>query len=512
MRGRTLGLALLMALAVPASAAARPGERDVTFPIARGFPGIPDSSEPEALGVLPGRRIAVAGSPASDSTVRVAVVAPDGRLDRRFGNRTLPRARIAGFPIDVAAAPGGKVLLAVFGNGDSFVARLTRAGRLDPTFGDGGVVRFPGEAIESVTGGPGGSVIAGGIGRRLDGTPGVLLALRLTSAGVPDPGFGTNGRVAIATAAPTEAVEALRDGAGVALAGSTLGPGMTRTLLWGRLTATGAAAPGFGPPGVVDGPQGTFRDAVRRPNGRLAILSARAFRRSIGTAVLQIGAGSALDPAFGTAGTAALPTRSPGGSLALMPDGKLVLAGDADVLRLTARGRRDPAFRSADFDDFLPATDDTSIDDLAATGDGRILVAGYGEVTVEDRFDFSTDYIPFTVRLSSGTDAITVGAGRAAAGGGRVTVRVGCAAPRGRRCRGTVALTRADRRGNRVVLARRFLSLSRGGLRARSLALTAAGRSAAARHGGTAARLDSVARDRQGYVATRRAAVRLTTQ
>src|SRR3990170_4716220 len=102
MRGWIFMAAAGLTLAAPGAATARPGERDVTFPVVDGFPGLSSSYEPDAMGVLPGNRVAVAVGTLAANNVRVAVVRPDGRVERRFGIARVPRARATGIPVGVA--------------------------------------------------------------------------------------------------------------------------------------------------------------------------------------------------------------------------------------------------------------------------------------------------------------------------------------------------------------------------------------------------------------------------
>ncbi|OJU81088.1 MAG: hypothetical protein BGO11_16355 [Solirubrobacterales bacterium 70-9] len=100
----------------------------------------------------------------------------------------------------MALAPGGKVVVA----GAQKVARFLEDGKLDPTFGENGVVRvarptggvfvLSGTAVDSL-----GRVILVGLTRPLptNSTPDPVISsatvMRFTAAGKPDPTFGTDG-------------------------------------------------------------------------------------------------------------------------------------------------------------------------------------------------------------------------------------------------------------------------------------------------------------------------------
>jgi uncharacterized delta-60 repeat protein len=102
----------------------------------------------------------------------------------------------------MALAPGGKVVVA----GASKIVRFTGDGKLDPSFGDGGVVTVPrptggvfvltGVAVDSL-----GRVVVVGLTRPLptNSTPDPVIAsatvLRFDADGKPDATFGTDGRL-----------------------------------------------------------------------------------------------------------------------------------------------------------------------------------------------------------------------------------------------------------------------------------------------------------------------------
>jgi uncharacterized delta-60 repeat protein len=182
------------------------------------------------------------------------------------------------------------------------------AGLPDPTFGANGfsIVDEPSlknEFLNDVIVLPDGKILGAGARGNLSG----FLLARLTPAGLPDPGFGTEGiRVEDdlnmeGNPREIEAIEARADG---------------------KLVAAGL---GRGPGGV-----GAFEFARYKPNGE-------------------------LDPTFGTSGLTTVPITPSGEafSLAQTPDGKLVAAGDngsgneAVVVRLTEDGEPDPTFNAA---------------------------------------------------------------------------------------------------------------------------------------------------------------------
>ena len=138
-----------------------------------------------------------------------------GRLDRSFGKQGIATARVGGTAGSIAVQEDGAILLGgsnANANGRPMVvARMTPAGKLDPTFGDGGIAETlfwdPNMAASAGAAGVAptaeGGVVAFGhldyIGGDGHGSAGVF---ELTSDGQPDAGFGTGGGVEVAFANP----------------------------------------------------------------------------------------------------------------------------------------------------------------------------------------------------------------------------------------------------------------------------------------------------------------------
>ncbi|HEY2673365.1 MAG TPA: hypothetical protein VGJ07_23755 [Rugosimonospora sp.] len=136
----------------------------------------------------------------------IAQYRPDGSLDRRFG--TGGRIVTPVGPVGDAAAsavvfqPDGKIVVTggandAQGNANFAAARYLSDGRLDPSFGTGGIalVLIPGgdAAASSVALQPDGKIVIAGTAVTDAGQN--FAVVRLTRAGVPDPGFGVQGIV-----------------------------------------------------------------------------------------------------------------------------------------------------------------------------------------------------------------------------------------------------------------------------------------------------------------------------
>jgi uncharacterized delta-60 repeat protein len=144
---KLLLLALIAMAAFPLPAEARPGALDPSFGTGgKSIWSVPlDRGQYERLSA-PG----LAKLPSGGSVVLAGdflfALRPDGRLERRFGGGRVEVAAPDGSPLrlaDVAVDAGGRILVVGTDDerDDSFVARYTPDGKLDPSFAQGGVLR-----------------------------------------------------------------------------------------------------------------------------------------------------------------------------------------------------------------------------------------------------------------------------------------------------------------------------------------------------------------------------------
>ncbi len=149
-----------------------------------------------------------AAAPAGKAGERDASFGKEGKVTVGFPSESagssaaefeLPFEILPGNP-RMAVAPGGKLVVA----GASKIVRYLEDGKLDPTFGKGGVVKVPRPAggvfvLSGVTVDSDGRVVVVGLTRPLptNSTPDPVISdatvMRYTSAGKPDPTFGTRG-------------------------------------------------------------------------------------------------------------------------------------------------------------------------------------------------------------------------------------------------------------------------------------------------------------------------------
>ncbi len=277
----------------------------------------------------------------------IAQYRPDGSLDRSFG--TGGRIVTPVGPVGDAGAsavvfqPDGRIVVVGGadddqGNADFAAVRYLPGGRLDPTFGTGGValVLIPGgdAAASSVALQPDGKIVIAGTAVTNGGQN--FCAVRLTRGGVPDPGFGTDG-IVLAQNMPGQdkggaASVAIGPGGRVLLAG--LGETAAGQTAFGlmRFTGDGAPDPTFGGgTGQVltefDDQSAAERVLVRRDGSIVAVGVVGSTTSTFALAGYR--SNGDLDPAFGDLGrtTTAFGTNSATFGAVLQRTGKIVAVG-----------------------------------------------------------------------------------------------------------------------------------------------------------------------------------------
>jgi uncharacterized delta-60 repeat protein len=303
----------------------------------------------EAMLVLPDGKILVGGGTLTALTLLRYL--DDGTEDRGFGRNghvLVPAGTKGAGLLALDRGRGGRVLAGGYRRGlngrwTGLALRFRQDGTLDPSFGNGGKVRFhaAGDFPVSVSGIaelPGGRVLVGG------DSGGSLLLARLLADGRPDPSFGGgDGKVLV---------------------------DVDRSRLCGCSFANGLAVDGRGRPvlgGVVTGPGPETAMVARfQPDGRID----RTFGRR-GIALARHGSTSAIN------------------AIALQPGGRIAAAGygvrkdsgetQAIVLRFLSNGALDRAFGRGGFFGVDLGSESVA---YAALGqrDGRVVVAGRANV------------------------------------------------------------------------------------------------------------------------------------
>jgi len=291
----------------------------------------------------------------SSSALGPAAPLGDGDLDTTFGAGGIVTTTIGpGWEVanDIAIQPDGKIVIA----GSSYssasyydfsAARYTISGTLDTTFGNGGVVTTP-------------------IGTRLDF--GQSLAIQ------PD------GKIVVAGYADN---------------------GKDNDFAIVRYTISGALDTTFGATGIVTtsvGPEDDYAFSLAiQPDGKIVAAGKIDNGSDDDIAVVRYTISGTLDTTFGSGG---IVTTSIGvddeyaSSVAVQPDGKIVLVGSVDngidddfiVLRYTTSGTLDTTFGTDGIVTTSISLDDDYAYDLAIQSDGKIVAVGSAENDTDEDF------------------------------------------------------------------------------------------------------------------------------
>jgi uncharacterized delta-60 repeat protein len=293
------------------------------------------------------------------------------------------------------------------------LARYTKGGALDASFGTGG------EVITAF--GPSSSDGANGVAIQQDGKIVVVGAsdatgkddfalARYTTSGALDPTFGTGGRVLTSIGTGFDGAEtvAIQPDGKIVVAGNTNTPSENTEFALVRYTAAGALDPTFGTGGKVltsfGAPANDFPvGIVIRPNGEIVVAGDHETPTTADFALARYTAAGALDPAFGTGGkvlTSFGATRVAFATgVALQSTGDIVVAGfsnanqpdsyDFALARYTPAGVLDTSFGSGGkvLTDFGHSSDETAWG-LAIEKRDKIVVAG-GSDASDSNGDFA---------------------------------------------------------------------------------------------------------------------------
>jgi uncharacterized delta-60 repeat protein len=402
--GRALiALSIPIALLVSASGQAAPGDLDPGF----GTGGIvvtdvstSNNDEATAVALQPDGKIVAAGKSFNGSDVAVVRYTANGALDSSFGSGGKVSTPV-GTGTDegnaVAVQPDGKIVVAGEAsngtNNDVAVVRYKPDGSLDTSFGSGGIVMTPvgasDDGASSVALQPDGKIVVAGTSRTSQDN---FAVVRYTTTGALDGTFGTGGTVVTPLGSGADAAAmALQPDGKIVLAGGAAGATGTDFALV-RYTATGALDGSFGSGGKVTTSFSPGLDealgVALQPDGKI-VAGGLASPAGDDFALARYNQSGSLDASFGSGGkvtTDVTPGRfDVGRSVALQPDGKIVLAGltegaspeDFAVARYEPDGSLDGSFGAGG----TAVTDPSPghINEAHAVvvqPDGQILVAG----------------------------------------------------------------------------------------------------------------------------------------
>jgi uncharacterized delta-60 repeat protein len=295
----------------------------------------------------------------------VARYGRDGKRDPSFGSRAGSQMVVHQDPLAgafaLAVGPDGKPVVAANSQGAIVVARFDREGRLDGTFGAGGVAltplggtsgRPPAVAVQ-----PDGKVVVA-----VEAGSVTLPELRLTRFlpnGAPDPGFGNSGNVSVATATgsrPAALLLGADDSISVAAPQCCAGQAQSgNAFTLARFLPSGSLDPGLAGTGQfvfpTAGTRGSVEAAALASDGGAFIVFEEELgsRSTVGNLVKLLPDGS-LDYGFGSEGRVQIANRvgvtDPSG---LVIDGKGRLVGlgwdgNISLFRLRANGSADRTF------------------------------------------------------------------------------------------------------------------------------------------------------------------------
>ncbi|GAB0056121.1 hypothetical protein SIID45300_00425 [Candidatus Magnetaquicoccaceae bacterium FCR-1] len=297
------------------------------------------------------------------STIGLARIRPDGRLDGTFGTGGIVATRIGptGSPKDIAVLNDGAIVVASHGylsheKQGMALARHRPDGSLDEGFAEQGVF------IQSTGSGsfphalaiqPDGKILIGGshliqvqrpdLGAGFFSNKGHFFLLRLTAEGLPDPSFGEQGMVATDVGGSAEITGVAVQADGKIVATGTRTDESHSGLVVARYAADGALDKGFGKEGLVIRLMEKKR-VYDRPTVSIlptgGVLISVAIRPTPNQLlILRLLPDGGADGAFGTDGTLMLATGPlrPQTPPVPLPDGKVLVAGDVDRERKEGR-------------------------------------------------------------------------------------------------------------------------------------------------------------------------------
>lgn len=329
---------------------------------------------------------------------------PDGRLDPSFGAGGVVLTDLGDSDIlgDMVLLRDGRFLVAGSSGGDQVVARYLPDGRLDPSFGAGGVVAtdFSGDTDEAQAMAlqHNGMIVVAGRSRAPGSDFDFSLA-RYLPDGRLDPSFGERGKVLLDFAGlEDEAAAIVIQPDQRIVVGGTAGTSTGGDFALARFDRRGRLDSSFGEDGRVrvDVAEGEDRlmGLALAPGHRLVAVG-WAFTPETGWdfAIGRFDPRGRLDARFGLGGIVTVDF-FPGGSgpeedqaqaVAVQKDGRIVVAGrvfgainpDFGLVRLTSTGRLDESFGASGrvSTDFSGGIDTANV--VTLQPDGRILAAGF---------------------------------------------------------------------------------------------------------------------------------------
>jgi len=342
-------------------------------------------------------KIAVAGYTYNAGNNDFALVRynSNGSLDSSFcsGGRVTTAIGFSDYGQSVAIQSDGKIVLAGYiWNGSNYgfaLVRYNSSGSLDSSFGSGGKVTSAigssNDCCMSVAIQSNGKIAVAGY--TYNGSNWDFALVRYNSNGSLDTSFGSGGKVT------TDFGSTHDYGNSVAIQsdGKIVVGGYTNNGSFGgfalvRYNSDGSLDTSFGSAGKVTGPSGYGSSVAIEPDGKI-VLGGYAWNGD-GFALVRYNSSGSLDASFGSDGevtTAIGSSDDEGNSVAVQSDGKIVVAGytyngsnyDFALVRYNSNGSLDSSFGSGGKVTSAIGSSDDYGRSMALQSDGKIVVAGY---------------------------------------------------------------------------------------------------------------------------------------
>jgi uncharacterized delta-60 repeat protein len=383
----------------------QPGTLDPTFGnsgiVTTDFGGNFDQAH--AMVVQADGKILLAGKSTSDSTTEVSLALARydsmGILDNSFGIGGIVTTSFGDSSIygnGIVVQPDGKIIVAGgidYGWAvDVALVRYHSDGSIDSTFGTDGLVTTAvssfNDAGVAMVGQPDGKFLVA-VNTSVSGHWEFAL-VRYNVNGTLDASFGNNGKVVTDIGASDDVVHSitlLPDGRILLAGGSNDGANTDIAVV--RYNTDGSLDSSFDEDGkVTTGVTGGYiygSDVVAQPDGRIVVAALTGFGPMSDFVVVRYQMDGALDDSFGSGGfvvTALGPAADASTSVALQPDGKILLAGwsydstnELAVVRYNGDGALDDTF-SGDGIVLTPVEVGVNGPCMTLREDNRILVGG----------------------------------------------------------------------------------------------------------------------------------------
>jgi uncharacterized delta-60 repeat protein len=406
MLGALAAVALTAVIVLPTgTATASPGALDPTL-AHRGMVAVPfgELAYANAAAVQPNGRIVTAaqGQLANGKLVLLSTrMLPDGRLDPSYGDHGVVTVNIGGTGGGGALTiePNGEIL--IVGGGRShgplgFAAVLLHPdGSLDTSFGHGGIATAPIGAAAIATAvsvEQDGKIVLGGLAFKSGNQ---FAVARLNPDGSVDGTFAGRGWATFGSNAASWGMAVQPDGK-IILGGEAAEPGGADLLdsvlglvnkrleggneyIVARVLPSGTLDPSFGDRGfarVKIGSKALATALALQPDGKI-LLSGNAFTNKPVVATVRLLPSGALDPGFGNGGIAEQAVYNGVNAIALQGDGKIVLgATGPTAIRLNPDGTPDQLFGDGGVVHLGPGNGNAANGVTIQPSTGKIVLSG----------------------------------------------------------------------------------------------------------------------------------------